>query len=106
MIDTASERGLRVPFLFAFAGFAGLVITVVSAVRTDVTELGGGLVFNTILGSGMMASGLLLISGAVTAKRLVSQRAAERTRRNSWFFGVIGAIGVGVTLYGAAMFGV
>ena len=106
MIDRASQRGLRVPFVFAFAGFAGLAITAVSALRTDVTELGGGLVFNTILGSGLMASGLLLISGAVAAKRLVSQGAVEQTRRNSWFFGVIGVIGVGVTLYGAAMFGV
>jgi hypothetical protein len=106
MSDKVSQRGLRVPLVFAFAGVAGLVITVVSAALTEVSELGGGLVFNTILGSGMMVSGLLLISGAVAAKQLVSRGDAERTRRNSLFFGVIGVIGVVATVYGAAMFGV
>ena len=99
-----SRRPLRVPFIVVWAGCAGMLITVVSAARTDVAELGSGLVFNSILGFGMMASGLLLISGAVGAKRLVSQRGVIAERRNSWFFGVMGVIGVIASLYGALMF--
>jgi hypothetical protein len=104
MSDRVGQRALRVPFIVVCAGCAGLLVTIVSAARTDVAELGGGLVFNTILGFGMMASGLLLISGAVGAKRLVSHGAAEGARRNSLFFGVVGVIGVVTTLYGAAVF--
>ena len=99
-----NQRALRVPFIVVCAGCVGLLATVVSAARTDVSELGGGLVFNTILGFGMMASGLLLISGAVGARRLVSQGALEGTRRNSLFFGLIGVIGIATALYGVAMF--
>ena len=86
------------------AGWAGLLITVVSAARTDLTELGSGLVFQWIVGFGTMASGLLLISAAVGAHRLVSQGTVIVERRNIWFFRVMGVIGVVATLYGATMY--
>jgi hypothetical protein len=82
----------------------GLLVILVSAARTDLTDLGSGLVSQWIVGFGAMASGLLLISGAVGAHRLVSRRAVIAERRNVWFFRVIGVIGVVATLYGATMY--
>jgi hypothetical protein len=99
-----NQRALRVPFILVCASFVGLLITMVSAARTDLTELGSGLVFQWIVGFGTMASGLLLISAAVRAHRLVSQGAVIAERRNVWFFRVMGVIGLVATLYGATMY--
>jgi hypothetical protein len=93
-----------VPFILVCAGWAGLLVTVVSAARTDLTQLGSGLVLQWIVGFGTMASGLLLISAAVGAHRLVFQRAVIGERRNTWFFRVMGVIGVVAALYGAAIY--
>jgi hypothetical protein len=97
------HRTLRIPFIVACAGGAGALVTVILAARTDTPEPGSGFVFITILGYGMIASGLLLVSGAVGAKRLVSQGAAMRERRDALFFWLAGVIGVVATLYGAAV---
>ena len=104
MSDRVNQRPLRVPFIVVCAGWAGLLVTAVSAVRTDLTELGSGLVFQWIVGFGTMASGLLLISAALGAHRLVSKGAVIGERRNIWFFRVMGVIGVVAALYGALMF--
>jgi hypothetical protein len=94
---------LKVPFMVSLAGCAGVLLTVALAVLS----YDDGFVFVTILGFGMLASGLLLISGAVGAKRLVSLGAEMGGRRNAFFFGIIGVVGVVTALYGAAMlFGV
>jgi hypothetical protein len=99
-----NQRVLRVPFIVVCAGLVGLLVTVVSAARTDLTDLGSGLVFQWIVGFGTMASGLLLFSAAVGAHRLVSRGAVITVRRNIWFFRVMGVIGVVAILYGATMY--
>jgi hypothetical protein len=102
--DKMNQRALRVPFIVVCAGWAGLLVTVVSAARTDLTEFGSGLVLQWIVGFGTMASGLLLVSAAIGAHRLVSQHALVGERRNICFFRVMGVIGVVATLYGTAIY--
>jgi hypothetical protein len=92
----------RVPLIIAGVGWIGLLGTVVLTARYQVDELGSGLVFNWVLGTGMITSGLLLLSGAIAAEYLVLQGVLTRGRRNSIFFRTTGVIGVVAILYGVA----
>jgi hypothetical protein len=83
-----------------------MLVTLALAAWADTTDPGSGFVFITILGYGMIASGLLLISAAIGARRLVAQGAAVAERKVSLFFGVVGVIGLAAALYGFAVFGV
>jgi hypothetical protein len=51
-----------VPLIIACVGWIGVLGSVVVAARYEVGELGSGLVLNWLLATGMLASGLLLVS--------------------------------------------
>jgi len=106
--NTISDRvtRLHLPLIVACAGWIGVLGTVVVAARYEVTaDLGSGLVFNWVLGSGMIGSGLLLAGAAVGAEYLNVRDVSKRERRKSIFFRTTGAIGILAILYGVAMIG-
>ena len=97
------SRTQQKSLILAWAGWIGLLSTVVVAARYELTDLGSGLVFNWILGLGMIGSGLLLVSGAVAAGYLVARGVSSGERRNPFFFRTTGVIGVVAILYGFAV---
>ena len=97
---------LHVPLIVACAGWIGVLGTVVVAARYEVTaDLGSGLVFSWVLGTGMIGSGLLLASAAAGAEYLNARDVSTRKRRKSMFFRTTGVIGILAILYGVAMIG-
>src|SRR4051812_6251462 len=98
-----TEQAKRIPLVLVCAGGVGVLGSILLAARTDDTEFGSGLVFNTALGFGMLAGGLLLLGGAVGAERIVYEGAAMRSRRNTLFFRISGVVGLAIFLYGAAL---
>jgi hypothetical protein len=100
-----TEQFRRAPPFLMGAGWIGVFGSVLLAARTDDGEFGSGLVFNTVLGFGMLAGGFLPLGGAVAAEHVVYKGAAMRSRRKTIFFRITGVIGLLAFLYGAALLG-